>query len=162
MNKKVNYAWDSTVILAWLAGDSTAPLDDILEIVKEIDGGKANLIVSVNAYSEVLEVKNSKRAMDRFRETLHRSNVIIADVTAAIALKAQQIRDAGLRLKAKERRRIKTPDAQHMATAIIYKADVLHSLDNDMLQLNGSDIVDGLKIVKPVLFDGQRVIPFGS
>ena len=69
---------------------------------------------------------------------------------------ASEIRDAAQ----KEGRKIETPDAQILATAILYKADVLHTLDERLLHLNGSPIVDGLKITKPGPLSGQTLLPF--
>lgn len=46
-----------------------------------------------------------------------------------------------------------------IATAIIYQCDVLHSLDDrgsGPLRLNGSSIVDQLRIEKPIPFSRQK------
>lgn len=153
MNKKPKYAWDTSVFLAWLADEAGAPLADIAAGARQIDDGNAVLIVSVTAYSEVLEAKHTKEDMDKFRGFLKRSNVVVQEVTLVVAEKVQDIRSKGLA----DSRKIKTADAQHLATAILCKADVLHSLDDDMLNLDGRAIVDGLRIKKPVLYDGQTV-----
>jgi predicted nucleic acid-binding protein len=146
-----NYSWDATVFLAWLVEEASAPLLDIDAVVGEIDDDKAVLIVSVTAYSEILEAKNEPEKMAKFRAFLKRSNVVVADSTVAIAEKAGQIRSKGLA----KGRKIKTPDATYLAVAILFKADVLHSLDDDMLHLNESPIVDGLKITRPKPISGQ-------
>jgi len=148
---KPKYSWDATVFLAWLVEEATAPLLDIDAVVGEIDEDKAVLIVSVTAYSEILEAKNDPDKMAKFREFLKRSNVVVADSTVAIAERAGQIRSKGLA----QGRKIKTPDATYLAVAVHYKADVLHSLDDDMLNLNGSPIVDDLKITRPKPSSGQ-------
>jgi predicted nucleic acid-binding protein len=150
--KKPKYAWDTSVFLAWLTEQADAPLADIEAVAEEIDKNVAALITSTTTYSEVLEVKHSKDKMDQFRDFLKRSNIVTQDVTVTIAEKAQEIRGKALA----EGRKIKTPDAQHLATAILCKADVLHSLDPDMLNLDGSPIVDGLKIKLPVPLSGQH------
>lgn len=148
MAKKPTYCWDASVFLAWLGGESSAPLNDITLIVAELDRGDSNLLVSVTAYSEVLEAKHTKEAMERFQKFLERSNVVVADITKAIAEKVGQIRSRGL--QATPIRKIKTPDAQFMATAILYGADVFHTLETTQLPLlSGTDIVDGLRIEKP-------------
>lgn len=69
--------------------------------------------------------------------------MIAADTTVPIAQKASRIRSRG----EEEGRKIKTPDATIMATAILYEADVLHSLDPRLLNLSGKSIVDGLERV---------------
>jgi predicted nucleic acid-binding protein len=153
MSKKPNYAWDSSVFLAWLGEEAGAPLADIAAVAQQIDDGYANLIVSVTAYAEVLEARHSREQMEKFRPFLKRSNVVVFEVTLGVAEKVQGIRSKGLA----ENRKIKTADAQHMATAILCKADVLHSLDARMLSLDAHAIVDGLRIKRPVLHDGQTV-----
>lgn len=58
----------------------------------------------------------------------------------------------------KEKRKVKTPDATHLATAIIYKANEFHTMDGlqkdgskhrKLLALSGDKGVDYLKIVHP-------------
>jgi predicted nucleic acid-binding protein len=149
---KVNYAWDSGVFIAWLCEETTAPLGDMDLVVREIDAGRANLILSVITYSEILESKYDKEQLEKLELFLWRSNVVKVDITIPIAQKAAQIRDAGLR----DGRKIKTPDATVIATAILHKADVLHTLDGQMLGLNGTRIVDGLAITAPCLKSGER------
>src|SRR5260370_15142035 len=144
------YSWDSTVFIAWISEEPGAPLKDIESVVVEIDNKKANLVVSVLAYSEILEVKHTPEQMIKFREFLKRSNVVVADNTVAIAEKAGEIRSRGFAEKGKKKRKIKTPDATFLATTIIYKAAVLHSLDPDLLHLNQSPMVEGLRITKPI------------
>jgi predicted nucleic acid-binding protein len=90
----------------------------------------------------------------KFNNFLKRSNMHLIATTLPIAQKARQVRDRGL----DEGRKIKTPDATIIATAIIQGCDCLHSLDdkgNGPLKLNGSKIVDGLRITKPIPFSGQ-------
>jgi predicted nucleic acid-binding protein len=153
---KPNYSWDASVFIAWLDAEESAPLTQIASVVEEIDAGTANLIVSVTAYSEILEVKRTKRKMEKFKNFLKRSNVLVVETTVAIAEKAAEIRSKGL--KEKPPRKLKTPDATFMAVAILYKADMLHSLDPDFLALDGKPIVDGLAIKSPQTRDGQGVL----
>lgn len=150
---KVTYCWDTSVFLAWLGEEATAPLNDIGLVADEIDRGDANLLVPVTVYSEVLEAKNTPAQMEKFRKFLDRSNVVVADTTKVIADKAGQIRSRGIQVHPP--RSIKTPDATMMATAIVYGTDVFHSLEPKHHNLDGSPIVDGLKIELPKLFGGQ-------
>ena len=113
--------------------------------------------MSAIVYSEILEAKHSKQQMKQFQMFLKRSNVIVVDVTIGMAQKAAEIR--GKAAKAKEKRRLKTPDAIVIATALVYGADVLHSFDPHLVNLSGTAIVDGLKITHPHLITGQRALP---
>ena len=78
-------------------------------------------------------------------------------MTFPIAQKAEEIRSRALTTGPKsQRRNIRTPDAQIIATAFIQQADVLHSLEPKHHNLSGSSIVDGLKIMPPCLATGQK------
>lgn len=149
---KINYAWDSGVFIAWLTEESTAPLGDIDLVVREIDSGRANLILSVTTYAEILASKYDEKQLQLLDGFLQRSNVVKVDTTVQVAQKAARIRDAGLQ----DGRKIKTPDATVVAAAILHKANVLHTLDAGLLNLNGTNIVDGLAITMPCLKSGDR------
>ncbi|MGH7171669.1 MAG: type II toxin-antitoxin system VapC family toxin [Gemmataceae bacterium] len=151
---KINYAWDSGVFIVWLCEENTAPLGDMDLVVREIDSDRANLILSVMTYSEILESKHDKKQLEQLDSFLRRSNVVKVDTTIPIAQKAARIRDSGLR----DGRKIRTPDATVIATAILHKAHVLHTLDKGILSLNGTSIVDGLPITMPCLKSGDRCL----
>jgi predicted nucleic acid-binding protein len=154
-SKRATYCWDANVLIAWLAEESGAPLDDMQLVMDEIDGGRAALLVPVTAYSEVLEAKNTPEQMTKFRRFLERSNVVVADTTKAIAEKAGEIRSRAL--VAKPKRKIETPDATFMATAIIYRADAFHTLETTQLpKLSRTTIVDHLLICPPGPLSGHR------
>lgn len=156
---KPTYAWDTSVFLAWLTDEASAPLDDIALVVEEIDKGEANLVVSVEIYSEILEAKHDPEQIARLEQFLKRSNVSVIDKHVPIAKKAGEIRSKALA----EGRRLKTPDATVIATAIMSGADVLHSLDDRAhLNLSESPIVDGLKITLPRPFSGQKSLPYAN
>jgi predicted nucleic acid-binding protein len=151
---KAKYAWDATVFIAWFGEDNNAPLADIGVVVSEIDSNSAVLVVSVVAYSEVLEAKSTNEQMAKFRAFLQRANVINADTTIAIAEKAGEIRSKALAAK----RKIKTPDATYIATAIHYGVDALHTLDHGMLSLNGLELVNRLTICLPASLHGVQAL----
>ena len=155
-NRKPVYCWDSTVIIAWLEEEPGAPLGDMDLIVSEIDKREANLLLPVTAYSEVLRAKHTPDQMDKFKSFVARSNVVPADITLQIALLVEEIRSNGL--EAVPQRSIKTPDAQFMATALVYKADVFHTLEPKLQSLDGSSIVKGLRICAPKPLGGQQSV----
>lgn len=156
MSTKTNYAWDTSVLIAWLSDESGTPLDDIGLVVDEIDKETANLVISVTTFSEILETKYTTEQIDKLNQFLQRSNVIKVETSFRIAKKASEIRAAGQ----KEGRNIKTPDAQILATAIVIGANVLHSLDERALKLNRSPIVDGLEITVPKPYRDTPSLPF--
>ena len=56
-----------------------------------------------------------------------------------VAEKAQAFRN-------KSSRTLTTPDAVHIATAVLSGAKLFHTFDDRLLRLNGDDEVDGLAI----------------
>jgi hypothetical protein len=78
---------------------------------------------------------------------LTRSNVLVVETSIRVAEKTGQIRGACLKLKPPVR--LLTPDGTFAAAAILTGADVLHSLDDDLLKLSKSKAVGGLVISKP-------------
>jgi hypothetical protein len=60
-------------------------------------------------------------------------------------------------LTAKPIRKLKTPDATFIATAIVFKADVFHTLETTQLPLlSKTPIVDGLVISSPKPLTGEQ------
>jgi predicted nucleic acid-binding protein len=151
------YCWDTDIFLAWLKEEDSAPLADIELIARDIDSKRANLVIPVTVITEVMESRLSGPQRAIWQSFQRRSNVIVASITPEIAAKAAEIRAIGLSLKPK--RKIKTPDAQIVATAIIYRCDVLHSLDDrgdGPLRMNGTPLAFGLHICRPISASGQR------
>lgn len=153
------YCWDTSVFLGWLNKEPSAPLADIEAVLGEIYANRSTLIVSVVTYTEILSAKHNKQQRDAWEGFLKRSNVLRVDVTFPIAQKAEEVRSRAILASTKsEQRRIKTPDAQIIATGIVQQADVLHSLEPKHLNLDGSPIVDGLRITLPCLATGQKTL----
>lgn len=154
------YCWDTSVFIAYMNREKSAPLADIELVVEEIRKKSSLLFVSVVTYTEVLEAKHTKKQMEAFSQFLKRSNVVTVDASIAIAQKAAVIRSKGLKIPKKgQKLGISTTDATIMATAILRSADVLHSLEPQHLNLSGSPIVDGLKISLPHPLSGERAFP---
>ena len=152
MPNRIIYCWDTSVLTAWIKGEDTAPLGDIGLIVDEIDTGKAALLISVTTITEMLEGKFTSEQWSQLEQFQKRSNIIMANVTPQLAYNASIIRNNALA----DGRKLRTPDAQIIATAIFYKAIALHSLDPHQLNLNGTNIVDGLCIIKPISCSGSK------
>jgi predicted nucleic acid-binding protein len=158
--KKPLYCWDTTILLAWLKNESTAPLADIALVVSEIDSKEANLIIPATVYTELLDASLSEEERELLDRFLKRSNVLSIDLTIPIAKRA-----AAIRQRAHEespRRKLKTPDAQIAATALAMSADVLHSLDPDLLHLDNHPTVERLRIYQPRPLSGQRGLEMGK
>ena len=136
------------MFLAWLQEEAAAPLGDIDLVRGEIGRGEATLLVPAILFTEILAARNTPEQMGTFRKFLNRSNVVVANIDQAIAEKAGQLRSRALELPQKVN--LRTPDATYLATAIIYQADVFHTLEAALLpQLSGTPVVDGLRITAP-------------
>ena len=150
------YSWDTTVMIAWLSEEEGAPLGNIDTVVAEIDSKRANLLLALTVIIEILECHHTTEQIERFNKFLEHPNVITADTTTPIGLKARKMRNDAMPTG----RKLKTPDATIMATAVIYKAHVLHTLEPKLIGLDESPIVDGLHISLPITRRGQGGLDF--
>lgn len=154
--------WDSCVFLSILNGESHPPevLDGLDEMIREIDEGKCLLITSVITFSEVLEVNMTQAQKDQFQKLFDRRNVRAIDVDMRIARLAGEIRSYYKNLR--EPVKLLVPDTLHVATAIIYKADVLYTFDGSG---RGAKAHDLIKLGKDGKIAGHVIsirMPMGS
>jgi predicted nucleic acid-binding protein len=109
------------------------------------------MLVPAQVYEEIQMSRCSPDQLAKIQGFLARTNVALAEQTPAVTRKAAEImrksHDAGLVTRIK--------DARIAASAIVFEASILHSVDSDLLRLSGSDIVDGLSVMKPVSLTGQ-------
>lgn len=135
--------WDSCVLIELIKGDNQARIHDIVPIAKSISKKQHGLIVSTLVYVEVLESKMSSTDIKKFESFMqNRKEVEIVAVDTQIARKARAIRDSGI----KNSKKISTPDAVHLATAIISGAGSLHTFDDILLSLNRTKEAEGIDI----------------
>lgn len=152
---KILYSWDSSTLIAWLKGERPHAANiDLIE--KEISSAQANLVVSSLIDFEISEARHTPEQITRVRSFLKRSNIARIDAGGPVTELAAKIRD-GL---VKEDKTLRRADAIILATAILYRADVLHSTDEHHLRLNGSPLVHGLLIETPSPFNRQRALDF--
>jgi predicted nucleic acid-binding protein len=141
------YYWDTSIFLAWLMNEKRAPgeMEGLAEVAALFDRREAVLVTSVLAKTEVLESSLDATGRALFDDIFKRSNIVLCDVTEPISDLAREIRDHG-KLSG---RNIKTPDATHLATAIIYRVDAMHTFDGRLLSLNGAGTGRQLVVCKP-------------
>jgi len=167
-NSRKTYYWDACTFIAWLNGGRGHPKDVIAgldEIAKDISENRANLCTSVNTKTEILQGKLIPDQKTRLENLFKRRNVIAINVDGRIADLASDIRNYYNEKGVK----IKTTDAQHLATAIIYGADEFHTLDgdgerkrpSDLLRLNGDVAGRSLHIRVPVAIQGSLLAGIG-
>ena len=115
------------------------------------------MVVSALARTEVYALGLTEEQKAKYRAFFNRRNATEQAVTGAICEKAAEIRTRTQIKKDKTIEMMKTPDAVHLATAIILGVDEFHTFDGtakkprrfSLIQLSGTPAVDGLTICVP-------------
>jgi predicted nucleic acid-binding protein len=144
---QIKYCWDTTVLIAILTREQRASdeITAMLEVVDAADAGKAIIISSVTLKSEVLNSDRFPTLRGDLDDLFSRPNYVMYDVTPGISDIVADVRESARR----DGRRIKTPDATFIATAIAHRVAALHTFDEQLLGLNGSAHIQGLEICHP-------------
>ncbi len=146
------YYWDTNVILSYIKGKGKGEnrtdeeLRDIDGVVKDIEDKKAIIVTSALTLTEVFTGELNDEQKERYNSVFKRPSTVQIDVHNNISLKASEIREH----YNKQKKKIKSPDAIHLATAILTGVDALHTFDkDDLIPLNGNVMGHNLKICKP-------------
>ena len=148
--KRRKYYWDSCAFILWLdEKGERADVDGLAEVVKEVEKGDADLFTSAVTKTEVLKGRMTPEQEDKFTRLFQRRNVVPVDITGRVLDLSEKIREWNPK--------VSTPDAIHLATAILYEADEFHTTDGggkrkrsgDLLPLDGNVAGHRLKICKP-------------
>jgi predicted nucleic acid-binding protein len=155
------YYWCACTYLAWLQNEETAHgkecIDALRRIAKDNFEKKNVIITSTITFVEVLSSTLSEENERKFRRSFRHQDHIAYDVDPPIAMKARELRDRFM--KHPSNKSLSTPDAIHLATAIIYKSDEFWTLDSGkknhrhlgLLELNGHEWADKLTIRRPTV-----------
>jgi predicted nucleic acid-binding protein len=140
------YYWDSCLFLAWLKDEArtSGEMDGVREIIERSRKRDCRIMTSVLTSIEVLEGKIPAGMDTMFTGLLKR--ITRVGIETKVAQLAHDIRNHC----AKEGRNIKTPDAIHLATAILNRADEFHTFDDQLIGLSGNIAGHKLVICKPV------------
>jgi predicted nucleic acid-binding protein len=144
--------WDTCVFIAWLKDEKAtwppAIWQGILDVADLVQIGQAILVTSTLIRTEVFLGRLTIEQKQKFAGILRRTNVqeVAPDM---------RITDRGSTIR--EKHNIKTPDAIHLATAIIYDVDEMHTMDgwhadgkrDGLLALSGSVAEYNLRITEP-------------
>jgi predicted nucleic acid-binding protein len=140
------YYWDTCLFLAWLKDESrnSGDMDGVREVIERSRKRDCRIMTSVLTSIEVLQAKIPAGMDTMFNGLLRRMARVGIDTK--VAQMAHDIRNH----YAKESRNVKTPDAIHLATAILNRADEFHTFDEQLIGLSGNVAGNRLVICKPV------------
>jgi predicted nucleic acid-binding protein len=139
----ISYYWDTCIFLHWLSDPQKdqGVVDGIEDIVKLSERGDATIFTSVITRIEVMKSKMTIDAIEKFN-LLFPTAVEWVNVDPGISLMAHDIRDFYHEPTVRD---MGLADCIHLATAIVYNADEMHTLDgsgdrkrrHDLIPLSG-------------------------
>lgn len=147
------YYWDACLFLAWLKDEErkAGEMDGVREVIDRSKRRELRVMTSVLTSVEVLSAKIPAGMDTFFKGMMKRVNQVSVDIR--VASLAHDIRDHYIKSGSKT---VSTPDAIHLATAILYRVDEFHTFDADgsrkslgLLQLSGNVAGSKLIICKP-------------
>ncbi len=155
------YYWDSCLFLAWLKDETTrkpGEMDGVREFVDKLRKGQISIITSTMTYVEVTTAKLPIGVTTLLEDVFKKRNLQKIAVDIKIAKLARDLRDYySLRASEHNNKTLSSPDAVHLATAILYKVDEFHTFDEKnrngtlgLIPLSGDVGGHSLIICKPV------------
>lgn len=140
------YYWDTCMFLAWLKNEARQPgeMDGVREIIERSHRRDCKLMTSVLTTVEVLQAK-IPAGVDTLLTGLMK-RMLRVGIDTKVAQLAHDIRNQ----YAKEDRSLKTPDALHLASAILHRADEFHTFDQQLIDMSGNVAGHRLVICKPI------------
>jgi predicted nucleic acid-binding protein len=153
------FYWDTCLFLAWIKDEQrpSGEMDGVREVIERAKRREVKIITSVLTMVEVLQSRLPVGVDRLFTDMMKRINRIGVDTK--VAALAHDVRDYYMKRSAEfEGKTLSTPDAIHLATAILYRATEFHTFDNGgsssksigLLQLSGDVGGHRLTICKPV------------
>jgi predicted nucleic acid-binding protein len=151
IGKRKKFYWCSCAFILWLNGrGALEDIEGLAEAARNVEKGDADLFTSAITRTEVLRGKMTDVQREKFSKLFQRRNVVQIDVTTRVLDMAGKIREWN--------GKISTPDAIHLATAILYEADEFHTTDGggkrkrpgDLIPLSGNVAGHKLVIRKPL------------
>ncbi len=142
------YYWDTCLFLAWMKDEErpSGEMDGVREIIECSQRRDCRIITSVITSVEVLQATIPAGVDTLFHGLMRRISRVGVDTK--VAQLAHDIRNhyqvSG------SGKKLKTPDALHLATAILHRADEFHTFDaDDLIPLSGNVAGHKLTICKP-------------
>jgi predicted nucleic acid-binding protein len=153
--------WDSCIFLAWLKDESNrkpGEMAGVRDFVARLKRREVRIMTSVITFTEVYRAKLPAGMDTLFEDLLKRPNVGKIGVDIKVARLTRELRDyyADRKPEFKDKT-LSVPDSLHVATAILYRADELHTFDENnskrslaLIPLSGNVAGHNLKICKPI------------
>jgi len=165
--------WDTGLFIAMITNErrnDPADLQGIHEQVRliEKDPPLLYMATSVITLTEILRIKLLPTAVQTFEQIFQRQNCQMYDVNVRIAYVAQEIREfySG---RNDDLPTIETPDALHLATAIVYDCQTFYTLDmkdrlgkgRSLLSLSGKPVAGRyhIEVSKPIPKQYTMLLP---
>lgn len=126
------YYWDTCLFLAWIKDEQrpSAEMSGVREVVERAKRREVIIMTSVITHSEILQ-SQMPAGMERLLTGFMR-RIQCKSVDMKIAKLAHDLRDHYVQKKLENKgKTLATPDALHLATAILYRADAFHTFDED-------------------------------
>lgn len=145
------FYWDTCIFLAWLKDEQRQPgeMDGVREVIERSQRRDCRLMTSVLTTVEVLQAKIPAGVDTLLSGTMKR--MLRVGVDTKVAQLAHDIRNH----YAKEDRSLKTPDAIHLASAVLHRADEFHTFDQQLIDMTGNVAGHRLVICKPIARNPQ-------
>ncbi len=151
------YYWDTCLFLAWIKDEErpTGEMDGVREIIDRFKRREVKIVTSVVTIVEVLSGRIPVGMESLISGLMKRINKLGVDIK--VAQMAHDLRDYYSNNRDKfEGKILSTPDAMHLATAIIHRVTEFHTFDHDgdaknlgLLPLSGNVGGNRLTICKP-------------
>jgi predicted nucleic acid-binding protein len=152
--------WDTSVFLAWIKDENrpNKEMDGVNDVANKIHKDLVTLLTSTLTRAEILESTLNDIAKQRFTDLFKRKNFQQASPDERVMDLTSKIRDYYQQRKEDDQLpTLTTPDAIHLATAILYGASEFHTFDANnetrkrraLLPLNGNIAGYPLVICKP-------------
>lgn len=153
------YYWDTCLFLAWIKDEqrNSGDMDGVREVIDRSKRREVKIITSTLTSVEVLQSRLPAGMERLFNDFMKRIQRIGVD--SKIAAMAHDIRDHYQRNKEQNSGKLlTTPDAIHLATAIMYRSTEFHTFDDGksgssknlgLLGLSGNVAGHRLTICKP-------------
>ena len=152
------YYWDTCLFLAWLKDEQrkTGEMDGVREVIERAKRREVRLMTAVLTLTEALSSTIPVGMDTLFANLLKR--IYKQGIDTKISTIAHDLRDYYVHNAVEhEGKTLSTPDALHLATAIINRADEFHTFDErngrnslGLLPLTGNVAGHNLTICKPI------------